>query len=133
MKIEDLEEFTKKCIEEEESKNNYTFGIYYLGEFVGTIAIKDINYGSKKAEIGYWLEEKSNGKGIMIKSCKAVINYCFEELKLNRIQILVAIENYSSQAIPKKLMFEKEGLLRENECLYGKYVDNYLYSMLKKN
>lgn len=30
-------------------------------------------------------------------------------------------------------MFEKEGLLRENECLYGKYVDNYLYSMLKKN
>jgi ribosomal-protein-serine acetyltransferase len=133
LKVEDLENFTKNCITEEENKKGYTFGIYYLREPIGVISIKDVNYGSQKAEIGYWLEEKSNGKGVMTKSCKAVLNYCFEELKLNRIQILVATENYSSQVIPERLMFEKEGILRENECLYGKYLDNYSYSMLKKN
>lgn len=130
--VTDLEKYTNGCIQEEKNKEAYTFGIYYNNIFVGVISIKDINYSNKKAEIGYWLEEKSNGNGIMTKSCKAILDYCFNELKLNRVQILVATENYQSQAIPEKLNFEKEGTLKDNECLYGKYIDNYTYCMLNR-
>lgn len=130
--VKDLENYTNGCIQEEKNKEAYTFGIYYNNIFVGVISIKDISYSNKKAEIGYWLEEKSNGNGIMTRSCKVILDYCFNELNLNRVQILVATENYQSQAIPKKLNFEKEGMLKDNECLYGKYIDNYIYCMLNR-
>lgn len=129
--VTDLEKYTNGCIQEEKNKEAYTFGIYYNNIFVGVISIKDINYSNKKAEIGYWLEEKSNGNGIMTKSCKIIVDYCFTNLNLNRVQILVATKNYVSQAVPKRLGFIEEGILRENECLYGNFLDNYSYSMLK--
>ena len=128
----DLIEYTKDCQEKEKNKEAYAFGIYYLNEFVGSIEIQEINYRNQKCEIGYWLSEKFNGKGIMIKSCKSIINYIFDCMKLNKISILTATENYSSQAIPEKLKFIKEGTLIENECLYGNFVDNYIYGITKK-
>lgn len=131
-KSDDLLEYTKACQEKEKNKEAYAFGIYYLNEFVGCIEIQEINYRNQKCEIGYWLSEKFNGKGIMIRSCKAIINYIFNNLKLNKISILAATENYSSQAIPEKLNFIKEGTLMDNECLYGKFVDNYIYEITRK-
>lgn len=131
-KSDDLLEYTKICQEREKNKEAYAFGIYYLNEFVGCIEIQEINYRNKKCEIGYWLSEKYNGKGIMIRSCKTIINYIFDIIELNRISILAATENYASQAIPEKLKFIKEGTLMDNECLYGKFVDNYIYGMTKK-
>ena len=127
----DLIEYTKICQKEEKSKEGYTFGIYYLGKFIGCIEIQDIDYRNKKCEIGYWLDKDSNGKGIMTACCIEIIDYIYEKTKLNRISILTATENYSSQAIPKKLGFLEEGILLENECLYGRFVDNYIYSMTK--
>jgi ribosomal-protein-serine acetyltransferase len=128
----DLLEYTKVCQEREKKQEAYVFGIYYLDEFVGSIEIQEINFRNKKCEIGYWLSEKYNGKGIMIRSCKTIINYIFDNIGLNRISILVATENYESQAIPEKLGFIKEGTLKNNECLYGNFVDNYIYGMTKK-
>lgn len=82
--------------------------------------------------IGYWLGEKYQGKGIMTKACKALIQYCFEELNLERIEIRVATENIKSQAIPERLGFQKEGCLRNAEVLYDQYIDLYVYGLLKK-
>lgn len=127
----DLMEYTKICQEKEKNKEGYAFGIYYLSKFVGCIEIQEINYRNKRCEIGYWLAEKENGKGIMKKSCESVINYIYDSTDLNRISILVATENFASQAIAQKLGFEKEGKLIDNECLYGKYVDNYIFSMTR--
>ena len=53
--------------------------------------------------------------GLMIKSCEALIKYCFEELQLNRIEIRAAMGNVKNQAIPEKLDFTKEGCVREAE------------------
>lgn len=127
----DLIKYTKICQEKENKKEGYTFGIYYLGRFVGCVEIQNIDYNNKKCEIGYWLEKNFNGKGIMTKCCIKIINYIYEEINLNRISILVATQNYSSQAIPENLNFQKEGILVENECLYGNFVDNYIYGMTK--
>ncbi len=52
-------------------------------------------------------------------------------MNFNRIAILVATENYASQAIPKRLGFVEEGILVENELLYGVFLDTYSYSMTK--
>ena len=131
--IEDAQVHTETTMKELEDKSNYNFGIYYNNKFAGIIAIKDISYRNQKAEIGYWLDKEFTGKGIMTQCCRVVINFAYETLNLNKITILTATENYKSQAIPKRLNFDLEGTLKEYECLYGKYVDNYIFSMLKRN
>lgn len=68
----------------------------------------------------------------MVKSCKRLITYGFEELGLNRIEIKAAVENLKSQAIPEKLNFKKEGILRQAEFVNEKFLDLTLYSLLKE-
>ncbi|MET3196134.1 GNAT family protein [Gottfriedia sp. OAE603] len=46
-------------------------------------------------------------EGIMIKALNTLIQYGFEELGLNRIQIKVAVENKKSRALPERLGFRK--------------------------
>ena len=68
---------------------------------------------------------------MLCKSIKIIISYCFTDLKLNRIEIKCATENIKSKNIPEKFNFTKEGVIRQGELLYDKYVDLILYSLLK--
>jgi len=86
--VNDLIEYTKICQKKESNKEAYIFGIYYKDEYVGCIEIQNIDYRNKKCEIGYWLSEDANGNGIMIRTCKTVVGYIFEIIKLNKINIL---------------------------------------------
>nr|WP_325981510.1 GNAT family protein [Staphylococcus equorum] len=67
----------------------------------------------------------------MTKCTKFLIDYCFNEINLNRIEIQTATKNIKSQKIPRKLGFKQEGILREDEKLNGKFVDSYVFSLLK--
>jgi ribosomal-protein-serine acetyltransferase len=87
---------------------------------------------NKCASIGYWLSKELEGKGIITRSCKAVIDEGFKRLKLNRIEIRAAVENYKSQAIPQRLGFKQEGIIRQAEFVNNQFVDLYVYSMLKE-
>lgn len=98
---------------------------------VGRIGLHHLNSENKNAAIGYWLTKDAEGKGIISKSCEAIIKYGFEELGLHRIEIKAAVNNLRSQAIPQKFNFTKEGILREAELVNNKFLDLVLYSMLR--
>ncbi len=66
----------------------------------------------------------------MTKALNALIQYGFEELGLNRIQIKVAVENKKSRALPERLGFTQEGIIRQAEWLYDHYVDHVMYGLL---
>jgi ribosomal-protein-serine acetyltransferase len=67
----------------------------------------------------------------MTKSCRAVINYIFNELELNRVEIRAAVLNKKSRAIPERLGFTQEGIIRSAEWLYDHFVDHVVYGMLR--
>ena len=118
-------------IEEWEMKTDYHLGIFYQDQMVGMISLHGINYLANKASIGYWLDKDYEGKGIITNSVKVLMEYGFDELGLNRIEIGAGVTNERSRAIPEKLGFTLEGILRENMLLHGKYIDMALYAMLK--
>ncbi|MCK6441038.1 MAG: GNAT family N-acetyltransferase, partial [Planctomycetes bacterium] len=89
-----------------------------------------IDWSHKRTEIGYWLDELYQGRGIMTRAVNALMTYGFEELKLNAIRIRCATGNAASRAIPERLGFAHEGTARQWECLYGVYHDSEGYSML---
>lgn len=112
--------------------SDHAFVIKYEEKIAGRIGVYDIDHQNKIGSIGYWIGEKFQGKGIVTKSCIAIIEYCFHHLDLNRLEIKCAVKNYKSQAIAEKLHFTKEGVLREAELLHTEFIDLFSYSLLKK-
>ncbi|MBJ7427726.1 MAG: GNAT family N-acetyltransferase [Bacteroidia bacterium] len=128
-------EFTKNFVTGTMQRNKdrieYAFVIFNNDKMVGRIGVYKIDYQNSIGEIGYWIIENSQGNGIVTKCCKGLIDFCFNDLKLNRMEIKCGTENLKSKTIPEKLNFTKEGVIRQGELLYDKFIDLNLYSFLK--
>lgn len=131
--VSNSKEFIEGTLKQFGNNNGFQAGIWYKGELAGVIGLHGINWDHKSTSIGYWLGEDFQGKGLITSACKSVIDYCFKELKLKRIEIRAATENHKSQAIPERLGFQKEGCIRSAEFLYGRYVDHYIYGLVKED
>ncbi len=129
--VSNSKEFIEGTLKQFRNNNGFQAGIWYRGELAGVIGLHGINWSNKTTSMGYWLGEEFQGKGLMTSACKSVINYCFNELKLKRIEIRVATGNHKSQAIPQRLGFQKEGCLKSCEFLYDRYVDHYVFGLIK--
>ncbi|MBO9130387.1 GNAT family protein [Bacillus sp. 165] len=112
--------------------NGFNAAIRYNGRFVGMIGLHGINRKLKQTSIGYYLIEQVQGKGIMTRCVKALIDYAFNRWDLNRIEIRCGKENKKSRAIPKRLGFTQEGIIRDGEWLYDHFHDIVIYSVLKR-
>jgi len=111
----------------------YVMEIWYNNLLAGLIDVHNGDKINKKAEIGYWLAEQFQGKGIMTRSCRAIINYAFYDAGLNRVTIKCAEGNIKSQAVPKRLSFTFEGIENDGQFLYDRFVNLFVFSMIKKN
>lgn len=101
-----------------------TFVIHYNSEFAGIIGFKGTDSLSKKTEIGYWLSEFFQKKGIITESVKALMEFAFNDLDISRIQIKCATGNISSKNISRRLEFKLEGIEWDGELLAGgKFTD----------
>ena len=129
--VEFAENFVKGTMQRNKDGNEFAFVIIENDKVIGRIGVYKIDGQNKIGEIGYWLAENLQGKGIITKSCKALIDFCFSDLQLNRIEIKCGTENFKSKTIPEKLNFTREGVIREGELLYDKFIDLNLYSLLK--
>lgn len=68
----------------------------------------------------------------MTEAVKSLINIAFTEYKLNRVEIQCGVKNEKSKAIPERLGFKQEGIIRDAEYLYDHFHDCSLYSVLSK-
>lgn len=130
--IENSKNYISDCKRRATEKTDLSFGIIINKNIVGRIGLHHINYQNRIAEIGYWLADGMQGSGIMARCCKALINQAFNELGINRIEIKCGTGNNKSRAIAEKLHFKQEGILRQAELLNGKFIDLYLYALLRE-
>lgn len=95
---------------------------------VGLMVGEDVHRFS--AELGYWLAEPFWGKGIMTLAVQAIVQYGFNQLKLNRIFAEPYEINPASGKVLEKAGFIKEGILRSNVFKNGKVLNQTLYSII---
>ena len=131
--VEFSQNFVKGSMQRNKEGIEYAFVIIENNQIVGRVGVYKIDNQNKIGEIGYWLAEDIQGKGVITKSCQAMINFCFSELKLNRIEIKCGAKNVKSQSIPKRLNFTNEGIIRQGELIDDKFIDLYLYSLIKSD
>ena len=132
--VTDTRRFIKAMMDTPEKTKEFTFVIHFEGEFAGLIGTKDTDKANKRTEIGYWLSEKFQKKGIITQSVLRLMQFLFDDLGMNRIQIKCATGNFSSKKIPQRLGFCHEGIERDGELLINdKFTDLDLFSMLKRD
>lgn len=132
-KIQDTEKYIQDSIKGFADRRLLNTAILYKGKMVGVAGYNELDWTNKVAYIGYWLGEEYQGRGIMTNVAKALTDYAFRELDLNRVDIRAAAENKKSQAIPERLGYTKEGYLRQVEYVNGRYLDHVVYSMLAED
>jgi ribosomal-protein-serine acetyltransferase len=118
-------------LEDWELKTDLHLGIFTDGVMVGMISLHNINYLNHTGYIGYWLDEDNEGKGIITDCVRTMIEYGYTELGLNRIEIRAGVNNTRSRAVPERLGFTQEGMIRQAEYVNGAFIDLAIYSMLK--
>jgi ribosomal-protein-serine acetyltransferase len=107
--------------------------IWTAGELCGAVSLHRIDPRHRNTSIGYWLDAAHEGRGIMTRACRALVTEGFRHYGLHRIEIRCATGNNRSSAIPRRLGFEEEGILREAEWLYDHWVDLRVFGMLEQD
>jgi ribosomal-protein-serine acetyltransferase len=105
-------------------------GIWHQGDLVGAVRYHEIDWLNKSTELGYWLGAAFEGKGLITRTCRVMIDHAFQELGLNRVVISCAKENERSCAVAERLGFTQEGILRQSEWLKDRFVNKVVYGML---
>lgn len=102
------------------------------GAFVGKAAIARIDWSVPKAEIGYWLRTRYEGRGLMTEAVAALVDLAFDTLRMRRVEIRCDPRNRRSAAIAERLGFVLEGVLRnERRGPHGGLRDTAVYAIVR--
>lgn len=85
-----------------------------------------------RGEVGYDLAQAYWRQGIMTEALNAILDFGFQELKLNRIEALVMTGNVASAGLLTSLGFVEEGTLREHDFFKGQFHDMRCFSLLER-
>jgi ribosomal-protein-serine acetyltransferase len=99
-------------------------------QLAGVIGQHHIDWPNRAGMLGYWLGAAYEGRGLMTHACRALVTHMLREQGLHRVEVRAAPGNRRSRAIPERLGFRQEGILRDAEWLYDHYVDLVVYAML---
>jgi ribosomal-protein-serine acetyltransferase len=130
---EDIRDYIRKvAIPQRENNQGPNCGIWVRWEYAGGLGCHPIDWGNRACSLGYWLDGRFRGRGLMTQCVTALLRYLFEELKLHRVTIRCATGNNRSCAIPERLGFRQEGVELEAEWVGGRWVDLVNWGILEQ-
>lgn len=112
-------------------RTSYQLAIIYNDELIGGCGLTVHSLSDKRAELGYCIRREDWGKGIGTVVAELLLDFGFNELGLHRIEAKCDVENHASYKIMEKNGMQKEGVLREEKNIRGKWRDSYIYSILE--
>jgi ribosomal-protein-serine acetyltransferase len=134
---DDTLSFIRASLEQFAGNYGFAAGIW-MGDgnpetLAGVIGTHKINWLNRKVELGYWVGQEFQGRGIVTEACRAAVTHLLCEMDLNRVEIHCATGNAKSCAIARRLGFTLEGTLREAELCNGRYLDLNVFAMLQRD
>ncbi|HEY3558716.1 MAG TPA: GNAT family N-acetyltransferase [Kribbella sp.] len=102
------------------------------GAFIGWCSLSRWNPEYRSAALGYCFTEASWGHGYATEAARAVLQWAFDTLDLNRVQAEADTRNIASARVLEKLGFRHEGTLREDCIVNGDISDSWVYGLLRR-
>ncbi|WP_338732174.1 GNAT family N-acetyltransferase [Mangrovimonas cancribranchiae] len=127
--------YIKNKSEAFKNKTEFTFAIKEkdTNNIAGLVILKNLDWNTKQGEFAYCLGSKYSGNGWMSKSVKATKDYAFNELGLEKLQVIIHHSNTDSINVAKRSGFTWIKTLKK-EFVSGKAVlDMELYEIQKND
>lgn len=130
--VESASEFIQRTLRDFAEAGRFDALIIASGKVIGAIGFHNLSTANKSAHIGYWIDKDFEGRGIITRCCRVLVNYLYDVRGLNRVQINCNVENTRSRAVAERLGFKLEGIHRQVEYINGRFGDWAVYAMLKE-
>jgi ribosomal-protein-serine acetyltransferase len=110
--------------------DGFEAGIWWRGRLVGSVGLHGVQQQPRRGSIGYWLAADAQGRGLVARSVRALIDKAFADLGFERLDIRADVDNVRSRAVPERLGFTFEGVLRREAFDGRRYADHAVYGLL---
>ncbi len=110
----------------------YDAGIFSADgtELLGGVAINQINREHNFGNIGYWVRQTRQRQGVASRAVRMIAEYGFGQLKLTRLEIVIAEDNLASRELAKKIGATLECIARNRLIAHGKPRAAAVYSLI---
>ena len=127
-----FEDVQGHCTRIETADDRWDYGITIAGELIGEVVLNNLDWPNKSASlrIAMWTPSQRN-KGYGTEAAALLVDYGFDTLHLNRIELEVYASNPQARHIYEKLGFRLEGTRREALIWEGEKVDAHIMSILR--
>ncbi|MBA1392737.1 N-acetyltransferase [Lactobacillus sp. XV13L] len=102
------------------------------GQPAGMADLHNISLKNERAEIGYWLGQTYQGRGVMTTAVQKLLEMAFADLGLHRLDLLADHNNRPSRAIAERLHFTHVALLKDEVKYHEHFCDMDLYTKINK-
>ncbi|MCF6526512.1 GNAT family N-acetyltransferase [Streptomyces sp. JJ36] len=113
----------------------YSFGFFTresgaLAGTVGLVRLAQLRTPERQAELGYWAAKEQRGRGYTVEAARAVIDWAFSGLGVERLEWVAEAGNEPSRAVALRLGFVQEGLQRGRIVHRGTRRDAWVAALL---
>jgi ribosomal-protein-serine acetyltransferase len=130
--IKETRDWLKQRPREWKDGTSFDFAIIDVseGNYLGGCGLNAIDEKNRRANLGYWVRTGCSRRGIAPAATLLLAKWGFENLKLLRIEIMVATDNARSLRVAEKVGAHREGVLRNRFSDDGKTHDAVLFSFI---
>lgn len=110
--------------------STFPFAIEVDGVFAGQVTVNNVVRGSAQfASVGYWIDQRFAGRGVMPRAVAMTIDHCFGPLGLHRVEVAIRPENTNSLRVVEKLGIPEVGYAPRFLHIDGDWRDHRLYAI----
>jgi RimJ/RimL family protein N-acetyltransferase len=102
------------------------------GDFLGFVGLVKVDLEAQEAEAGYVVASRARGRGVATRALRLLTAWAFAELPLERLELLIDVENPASEVVAERCGYTREGVLRWTYLKPGLRSDTIVYSMLRR-
>ena len=101
------------------------------GAFLGTCGLNQMRTEHRMANLGYWVRTSAAGRGVATRAVRRLADFAFRETELVRLEIVVALDNFSSMRVAEKSAAIREGISHKRLRLHGRSEDAVVYALVR--
>ena len=122
-----------RAMEEDGSGARFAIETHADSAFIGWCTMFRWNPRYRSLGIGYCFVESAWGQGYATEATRAMLQWAFDTLDLNRVDADLDTRNGASAKVLEKLGFQREGLKREDCIVSGEVSDSWIYGLLRRD
>ncbi|HJV63338.1 MAG TPA: GNAT family protein [Albitalea sp.] len=129
---DDARAWFEECDQAWQQRSGFEFGVFADDgiELLGGAGLNQFNLDHNFCNLGYWVRESRQGRGIATRVVGLLADFGFRVLRLGRIEIVIAVDNAASSAVARKAGAQFEGIARNRLVIGGVALDAALHSLV---